>query len=119
MTYFSIANSLLDKNETDWLFDPFLTWNSSDKNLRTTVRKEDGYVEIDIDMPGVKREELSVTCDDKRLTVKSTGERKIEKTYSLNYTQLDTANTQAKLDLGVLTVRIPVAKAKSKKIAIQ
>jgi HSP20 family protein len=97
------------------------------------VRANDEAIVFVCDVPGVKNEDLDVTLDDHVLTIK--GRRKYESdpkeqvllgraygVFERSFTlpdSLDEAGLEAKLDSGVLTIRVPKQpKAKPRKIAI-
>ena len=79
-------------------------WRAND------VRELDDRAEITIDVPGVKREEISVTVEHRTLTVKVASETR--GTWTRQYTigaKYDLGQLSAKLDLGVLTLNMPKA----------
>ena len=97
------------------------------------VRSDDAAIVFEVDVPGVKQEDLDITLDKHVLTIK--GARKFESNdkqqvllgraygaFSRAFTlpsAIDESKLEAKLDAGVLTIRIAkVAKALPRKIQI-
>lgn len=117
------ANSLVNKEPEGW---------NPSVDLSET---KDGY-KIKADIPGINKEDIDISYDDKKLTIK--GERKIseiqedenfyKKEISYGSFQrivylgqdIDTENIKATYNNGVLELNIPKAeRAKSKKIVLE
>lgn len=83
------------------------------------VRTEDSRVVLELDVPGVKPDDLSVEVEGKLLYV--SGKRNgmsFERAWTLPE-GLDTENLKASLDYGVLTIEIPKhPKAMPRKVSI-
>lgn len=118
-----VGNALNDAERASWVPD-------------LEVRTDENNVYVKADLPGLKKEDISVTIDDNILTIK--GERKFEseeknKQYhitersygsferNLNLgTNVDALNGKANYKDGVLDVLIPKSeKAKAKQIAVE
>ena len=79
--------SIFGENLFDDFFDDFFDWPAYDKQMRdaqkklygrradnmmkTDVRDHDDHYEIDVDLPGFKKEELSLELTDGYLTIKA------------------------------------------------
>ncbi|MGY1836351.1 Hsp20/alpha crystallin family protein [Blastococcus sp. SYSU DS0510] len=100
--------------------------------LADVEETDDAYV-VEIDLPGVKRDDIDIQLDDRQLTV--SGElkekeragvlrRRTRRVGRFSYavtlpTEVDSDEVQARLDDGVLTVRVPkAAQAKPRRIQI-
>ena len=100
------------------------------------VRTDENNVYVTADLPGLKKEDISVTIDDNIITIK--GERKFEseeknKQYHITErsygsferninlrTNVDAGNVKANYKEGVLDITIPKSeKAKAKHIAVE
>ena len=100
------------------------------------VQTDENNVYVRADLPGLKKEDISVTIDDNILTIK--GERKFEseeknKQYHITErsygsferhlnlrTNVDAGNVKANYKEGVLDITIPKSeKAKAKQIAVE
>jgi HSP20 family protein len=101
---------------------------------RTSINEQDDAVTIDMDMPGVTKEDLEITYNRGELTVTGRRERwdrekmkpcycerfdgSYRRVFALDDT-LDASNIDAKLDKGVLRLTIPKTEAvKPRKISI-
>jgi HSP20 family protein len=84
------------------------------------VLELDDRVEISLDVPGVKPEQVSVSAEGRTLTVKV--ERDGRGSFSRQYTigpKYDITQVQARLDLGVLTLTLPkAAEAQPRQVPI-
>lgn len=80
----------------------------------------DDRVEVSIDVPGVKPEQVSVSVEGRTLTVKV--ERDDRGSFSRQYTigpKYDVGQVQARLDLGVLKLTLPkAAEAQPRQVPI-
>jgi len=89
----------------------------------STVESKDDDLVISIDLPGVEKKEVDISTQKNRLYVKAY--RKDKDGQITRYVDIDTQtydvdNIKAKLDLGVLTITVPVRKSSvAKKIAIE
>jgi HSP20 family protein len=84
------------------------------------VLELDDRVEISLDVPGVKPEQVSVSAEGRTLTVKV--ERDGRGSFSRQYNigpKYEIAEVQARLELGVLTLTLPkAAEAKPRQVTI-
>ena len=55
----------------DTMFDSFLPTNSNNM-MRTDVHEKDGYYDLDIELPGYKKEDISMEISDGYLNIKAT-----------------------------------------------
>lgn len=55
----------------DTMFDSFLPTNSNNM-MRTDVREKDGYYDLDIELPGYKKEDIAMEISDGYLNIKAT-----------------------------------------------
>ena len=98
------------------------------------IEEQDDAYELEVELPGVKREdvnievvgnELSITGDIKEKERKGAIRRRTRRTGRFEYRvrlpdQVDASKIQARLDQGVLTVRVPKAeRAKRQKVEIK
>lgn len=88
------------------------------------VRCEDDACYAEIDLPGVKREDIDITCENGRMVIISRRKRGEEMTekyrneFSVSDT-LDVSKVDAKLENGVLYITVPKKKRKENKIQIK
>lgn len=84
------------------------------------VLELDDRVEVSLDVPGVKPEQVSVSAEGRTLTVKV--ERDGRGSFSRQYTigpKYDINQVQARLELGVLTLTLPkAAEAQPRQVPI-
>jgi HSP20 family protein len=97
------------------------------------IREEDGTILVEAEMPGFKRDEINVSLDQGVLHI--TAERKPEETKGHKHlterrftrvqrsftlpTSVDEANVEAKLEDGVLQLRLPkTAESRPKRIKV-
>ncbi len=52
----------------DWMRFPFGSYNESSL-MKTDIRDNDGHYELDVDMPGFKKDEIQVELEDGYLTI--------------------------------------------------
>lgn len=65
-------------------------------------------LELSVDLPGVKKEDVKVSFEKKVLTIKAErGERKYNKSYRIVAAEVQSDKVTAKLEDGVLTVTMP------------
>lgn len=97
------------------------------------IRWKDDEVALSLDVPGVKREDLELTLEDRVLTIKGSRKspadererpaRAVRGTFSVSYTlgdAMDGERLSAELADGVLTIHIPKhAKAQPRRIEVQ
>jgi HSP20 family molecular chaperone IbpA len=107
----------------DW-FNDFRSWALTNNNkqgyvpstsYRTAYYDVDGNLNIEFDIPGVKRENVSVTIEDQKLNVSYV--RKDAKKVDVTYTILeafDASTTTARVEDGVLTLVIKRLKKDQK-----
>ena len=82
------------------------------------LKKEDQATILEIDLPGVKHEDLSVKYDNGYLTIQTSKDRHYKESFKLANV-IDGEKISAKLELGVLTVTLPYKEsAQSKTIAV-
>lgn len=55
----------------DTMFDGFFPSNNSNM-MRTDVREKDGYYDLDIELPGYKKEDIAMEISDGYLNIKAT-----------------------------------------------
>ena len=55
----------------DTMFDSFLPTNSNNM-MRTDVHEKDGYYDLDIELPGYKKEDIAMEISDGYLNIKAT-----------------------------------------------
>jgi len=124
--------SLLDRPTSDVSFAPSAAGVFPPVNV---FRDPQGDVVIRAELPGVKSEDIEVTCEAQRLTIK--GERKAETGENAAYhrrerrwgkfsraihlpADLDLEHAEARFHQGVMTLRIPRAQAaKPHQITVQ
>jgi HSP20 family molecular chaperone IbpA len=84
------------------LFDDFLT-DSVDPSFGYHIQ-DDGRLQVQLDLPGVKKEDLQLTHESNRIYVRGKrGQRSIEKTIAIN-DKFDPLTSYAQLIDGVLTI---------------
>lgn len=104
----------LDKKLEKTFYDSF----HFDKNCRSEIK--DNLLTLNIDLPGIKPENISIDVVDKNLSIsyEHKGEKK-SLTYYVNE-KYDPDRATAKLELGVLELKIPKVKSsETKKIKIE
>lgn len=109
------------ENAIDKFFDSFSLDHLFDNNVfgLNYLKNEDGSYSIDVDVPGIKEEDISVNLTDNIVTVK--GERKTKtSTYSVNKSfslpeNCDSESLTAQLKDGVLTLTVAVKTKEEKK----
>ena len=86
------------------------------KTAGTQLKEEDQHWELSIDVPGVSREQLNIAIDGATVRVTTVGgaPRQYKKAYEFTQ-EVDTAASSAKLENGVLTLKlvklVPESKA--------
>ena len=86
------------------------------KTAGTQLKEEDQHWELSIDVPGVSREQLNIAIDGAtvRVTTVEGAPRQYKKAYEFTQ-EVDTAASSAKLENGVLTLKlvklVPESKA--------
>jgi len=126
------------RREMNRLFDDMLTRTTPSATWAppVDVREDDGEISIDVELPGVKSEDVDVTCDNGLLSIRGqkSAERKegtegeyhlVERTYG-SFTRsfrlpkgVDDSKITADFEHGVLHVRVPkAALPQPKKIQI-
>lgn len=109
--------SLLTRND----YSPTLSQNSLSAECgNVRIREENNQVIIEFLVPGWKKNDLSLSLEEQKLTLSSAVENQKKqngwfKNNNLDFEiqlgqNLDTNKTEAKLEEGVLTVSIPVSK---------
>ena len=109
-------NSLFDD-----LFDEF--WRTPsflfERNWRPTdIKATDKGYTIEIELPRVKKEEVSVEVVDGVLTVSAKNE-KLSFVRSFSYSDMDVEQAAVKLSDGVLTIEVPKVASSVKKLEIK
>lgn len=130
-------SSILSRN-FDNLYPDYRYADDADKLLMPVeIREREDHFEIKAELPGVKKEDLDIDMDKSYITINAKKEEEKEentKTYKKSEFQygefsrtvyfsedIDTENTKAKLEHGVLKINAPkIAKenAKSKKLLV-
>lgn len=92
--------------------------NRTDMNYTTTSGPESCVIEIDL--PGVKREDIDLNVEGNLLTVSAKRKQTtLRETFKVR-NEFDVSNIDARLELGVLTLIIPRAQgSKPQKISIK
>ena len=107
----------------DSTFDRFLSeaFEPTTWQRRTGVAEHDEHAEITIELPGVRPEQLSVTSEHRTLTVKVEREGRDAEVHQYTIgSKYDLNAVEARLELGVLTVKLPKApEAKPRQVPIQ
>ena len=77
------------------------------KTAGTQLKEEDQHWELSIDVPGVSREQLNIAIDGAtvRVTTVEGAPRQYKKAYEFTQ-EVDTAASSAKLENGVLTLKL-------------
>ena len=77
------------------------------KTAGTQLKEEDKHWELSIDVPGVSREQLNIAIDGAtvRVTTVEDAPRQYKKAYEFTQ-EVDTAASSAKLENGVLTLKL-------------
>ena len=131
--------------DDDWMNFPFndefwgkknpLYGKHAQNMMKTDIRETDGSYELDVDLPGFKKDEIQVQLKDGYLVLSAAkGLDKDEKDKEGNYIRrerysgsysrsyyvgdVDRESIKAKLDNGVLSIIVPKAKAEEQKKAI-
>lgn len=88
--------------------------------LTYDVQEDDKTWTLSLDMPGVAREDLSITIDGAviRVETKAEAKRQYKAAYELAE-EIDAANTSAKLENGVLTLSLAKKQPESKARTIE
>ena len=113
MTY-SLTNYFLDDLET--LFGRKGT-RSMDKTYHIDTAETHTLIEVDV--PGIPKKDLKITCENDRITIESTGTRQLRRSFWIDSNLFNTDKLEAKLDLGVLSITIPKTTKKTKTVEIQ
>lgn len=105
----------------DGLFQEF--WTRPEfifsRNWRPTdIQETDKGYKIEVELPRVKKEEVSVEVVDGVLTVSAKND-KLSFVRSFDYGDMDSENAQVKLVDGVLTVEVPKVPSSIKKLEIK
>lgn len=100
-------------------FEKTLSPNFNQINYTEQTRREDGGCDIKIHVPGIPREDLSITVDDSMMTVARAGKQsQVLKRYDIK--GFDEDAIDAVLDLGILTISLrPAQNKKGKFIEIK
>lgn len=100
-------------------FERTLNSNFNQINYTEQTRREDGGCDIKIYVPGIPREDLSITVDDSMMTVTRAGKKpQVLKRYDIKGYDEDAID--AVLDLGILTISLrPAQNKKGKFIEIK
>lgn len=134
-------------NMVEELFAPFAPFAGSQLSqvgsdgtttaMRLNVSETDKSFEVEAELPGVKKEDLNVAIDDRRVTIEAEVKRESAQTeagkvvyaerstrkYSRSFTlpvDIDDAGAQARLEHGVLLLTLPKkTAAKTKKLTVQ
>ena len=110
----------------DYLKHPssYFQYTTSDGIDETsTVESKDDHLVISIDLPGVEKNAINITNQKNELIVRA--HRKDKDGQITRYVDIDTQtydvdNIKAKLDLGVLTITVPIRKSSlPKKIVVE
>lgn len=106
MTTTKEFDKLIDKYTSDLLngIDSNRTFHEGSNNF--SVKTENDYLVFSIDLPGVKREDLSVTVIGNILTIKSKRDNKESRTSWNISKDYNTESVDAMLADGVLTLKI-------------
>lgn len=114
------------------LFDPWFPFSLNDamETFRLDVREDDDSYTVEAEVPGVKKNEISLSLDNSRLTIEIEEKEKSDSKKKVvhkerNYTYMERSiylpdagdNAEAKLDKGELIVTVPKrhsGKAKKK-----
>ena len=132
-----IRNNFFNDFFGDMFDDPFFNRGYAPQTqlMKTDIRETDGSYELDVDLPGFKKDEIQVQLKDGYLVLSAAkGLDKDEKDKEGNYIRrerysgsysrsyyvgdVDRESIKAKLDNGVLSIIVPKAKAEEQKKAI-
>lgn len=89
--------------------DAFRLFNKSDYQ----IKRDENAVTLSLEIPGVKREDITVKAEGQYLYIDS-ADKRYHWQFSMGY-GLDTGNITAKLDLGILTLIIPLLEQSKKR----
>lgn len=70
------------------------------------TKEENGVSTLEIEIPGVKKDQVNVSIEGRLLAIKSKGRTQIDKSYRLA-AFVDTDAIEASLEDGLLTVKLP------------
>lgn len=109
-------DSLFDGLFNQFWVNPDFVWS---RNWRPTdIKETDKNYTIEIELPRVKREDVSAEVINGVLTV-SVKNDKVSFVRSFDYSDMDSENTEVKLEDGVLILTIPKFPSKTKKLEIK
>lgn len=84
----------------------YYTWKQ-DTTQASNGTVKDGVVEISVDVPGVPLEDISITYSKNVLKIETSTENR-KYTYEYSTPELDPNKIEAKLALGVLSIKAPL-----------
>lgn len=127
-----LVPSILGENPFDeFMRDPFFRKEKATGLMKTDIKEEDGKYEIITNLPGIKKENISIALKDGYLTITaSTSSEKDEKDKKDNYIRKERyegvcsrnfyvgdkvkeADIKAKFSDGILTVSVPKEEPKA------
>lgn len=107
----------------DSTFDRFLSeaFEPTTWQRRAGVAERDDHAEITLELPGVRPEQLTVTSEHRTLTIKVEREGRDAEVHQYTVgSRYDLNAVEARLELGVLTVKLPTAaEAKPRQVTVQ
>ena len=114
-------SALTSRNNPYSLFNPFFNdflddFFDEQKPAQKYLRREDDKLIFEADAPGVKREDMKVHLQEGRLSVQFTrGQQKYSRTEYVG----DVVDPEAKLEDGVLTVKMRIPNAQKIQIEVK
>lgn len=78
MKYYPRSLSLFDEMFDDMFRDPFNSKISSYNMMKTDIKEKDGNYLLDIELPGFKKEDISIELDNGTLTISANRENSNE-----------------------------------------
>lgn len=107
----------------DSTFDRFLSeaFEPTTWQRRAGVSEHDDHAEVTLELPGVRPEQLTVTSEHRTLTIKVEREGRDAEVHQYTVgSRYDLNAVEARLELGVLTVKLPTAaEAKPRQVTVQ
>ena len=101
-------------------FDPYFVFvsDAEARKRKHNLKKHDDRIEVEIEVPGFKKEEIKVrVTSDSVLVVEMCKESSVERwCRDLNLNEIDVEKIAAKLDLGLLTITIPYSGLRKPRI---
>lgn len=106
MTYLINASLPSFWQELETAFD---SWTeSAEIPSKNEIKTSEDFCTIEVDVPGFKKEDIKISYESNRLLIEAQNkERRLRRAFSLKDSVLKIDDLQAKLELGVLSIKIP------------